>query len=171
MLAFIFAVAGVTVSYKEKMKKARIEKAAQTTVKKVQATDFSRPDQFVNEPGLWKAEEGAKVETQGRKIEELERKLDLALRGKDKTNLPTGDDVFGKEKMGYGYNVRIAEEKGVKYMGHTGLGDGFASLNLYFPKEDLSLIILENVMGDSSDNWYFYEKAIKDLVVESLSKH
>ena len=80
-------------------------------------------------------------------------------------------DVFGKEKMGYGYNIRIAEEKGVKYMGHTGLGDGFASLNLYFPEEDLSLIILENVMGESSDNWYFYEKAIKDLVVESLSEN
>lgn len=80
-------------------------------------------------------------------------------------------DVFGKEKMGYGYNIRIAEENGVKYLGHAGLGDGFASLNLYFPKEDLSLIILENVMGESVDNWYFYEKAIKDLVVESLSKH
>ncbi len=80
-------------------------------------------------------------------------------------------DVFGPEKMGYGYNIRIAEEKGVKYIGHTGLGDGFASLNVYFPKEDVSLIILENVMGDSSDNWYFYETEIKNLIIEDLRKN
>lgn len=78
-------------------------------------------------------------------------------------------NVFGAEKMGYGYNIRIAEQSGVKYIGHTGLGDGFAGLNVYFPDSDISLIILENVMGDSPDNWYFYEKAIKDLLVNELS--
>lgn len=77
-------------------------------------------------------------------------------------------NVFGKEKMGYGYNIRIAEENGVKYIGHTGLGDGFASLNVYFPDSDISLIILENVMGESADNWYFYETEIKNLLVESV---
>ncbi|WP_317043210.1 hypothetical protein [Moheibacter sediminis] len=76
--------------------------------------------------------------------------------------------VFGAAKMGYGYNIRIAEQNGVKFMGHTGLGDGFAALNIYFPEQDLSLIILENVMGENSDNWYFYETEIKNLVVEDL---
>lgn len=80
-------------------------------------------------------------------------------------------NVFGKEKMGYGYNIRIAEQNGVKYLGHTGLGDGFAALNVYFPDEDLSLIILENVMGETPDNWYFYETEIKNLVVERLSQN
>lgn len=79
-------------------------------------------------------------------------------------------NVFGAEKMGYGYNIRIAEQNGVKYIGHTGLGDGFAALNVYFPNEDLSLIILENVMGENADNWYLYETEIKNLVVESLAK-
>lgn len=80
-------------------------------------------------------------------------------------------DVFGKEKMGYGYNIRIAEQNGVKFIGHTGLGDGFAALNVYFPEQNLSLIILENVMGDSSENWYFYETEIKNLMVESINSH
>lgn len=80
-------------------------------------------------------------------------------------------NVFGKDKTGYGYNIRIAEQKGIKYIGHTGLGDGFASLNLYFPDNDLSLIILENVMGESSDNWYFYENAIKNLIIDDLVKN
>lgn len=80
-------------------------------------------------------------------------------------------NVFGKEKLGYGYNIRIAEENGVKYIGHTGLGDGFASLNVYFPESDLALIVLENVMGENSDNWYFYETEVKNLIIEDLGKN
>lgn len=80
-------------------------------------------------------------------------------------------NVFGSEKMGYAYNIRVAEQNGVKFIGHTGLGDGFAALNVYFPEQDLSLIILENVMGENSDNWYFYETEIKNLVVESIISH
>lgn len=80
-------------------------------------------------------------------------------------------NVFGTEKMGYAYNIRIAEQNGVKFIGHTGLGDGFAALNIYFPKEDVSLIVLENVMGDSSDNWYFYQTEIKNLIVESVGSN
>lgn len=76
-------------------------------------------------------------------------------------------DVFGKEKMGYGYNIRIMEENGIKYFGHTGLGDGFASLNIYVPKDDLSIIVLENQMNESSDLWYYFETKIKDIVLKS----
>lgn len=76
-------------------------------------------------------------------------------------------DVFGKEKMGYGYNIRIAEENGIKYLGHTGLGGGFSSLNVYFPKSKESLIILQNQMPKNSEQYYFYETAIKKIVLES----
>lgn len=76
-------------------------------------------------------------------------------------------DVFGKEKMGYGYNIRIAEENGIKYFGHTGLGDGFSSLNIYFPKSDVSLIVLQNQMPDNGDLYYYYETAIKNIVLKS----
>ncbi len=76
-------------------------------------------------------------------------------------------DVFGKEKMGYGYNIRIAENAGIKYLGHTGLGDGFSSLNLYFPESDVSLIILENQMNENSELFYFFESRIKDIILRS----
>lgn len=76
-------------------------------------------------------------------------------------------DVFGKEKTGYGYNIRIAKEQGISYFGHTGLGDGFASLNIYFPKSDVSLIILENQMNENSDLYYYFEKEIKNIILRS----
>ncbi|WP_265428357.1 serine hydrolase domain-containing protein [Chryseobacterium sp. YIM B08800] len=76
-------------------------------------------------------------------------------------------DVFGKEKMGYGYNIRIAEVNGIKYLGHTGLGDGFSSLNIYFPKADLHIIVLENQMNENSNLFYYIETLIKDFVFES----
>lgn len=78
-------------------------------------------------------------------------------------------DVFGKEKMSYGYNIRIIEENEIKYFGHTGLGDGFASLNIYIPKSDISLIILENQMAENSDLYYYYETLIKNIVLKSKS--
>ncbi|MCD0456055.1 beta-lactamase family protein [Chryseobacterium sp. LC2016-27] len=76
-------------------------------------------------------------------------------------------DVFGKEKMGYGYNIRIVEVNGIQYLGHTGLGDGFSSLNIYVPKADLHIIVLENQMNENSDLFYHTEKLIKDIVFES----
>lgn len=77
-------------------------------------------------------------------------------------------DVFGKEKMGYGYNIRILNENGIKYFGHTGLGDGFSSLNIYFPKQKISLIILENLMTEDSNLYYYYETKIKDILLKDL---
>lgn len=76
-------------------------------------------------------------------------------------------DVFGKEKKGYGYNIRVVDENGIKYLGHTGLGDGFSSLNIYVPKEDLHIIVLENQMNDNSDLFYYIEKVIKAIVFKS----
>lgn len=76
-------------------------------------------------------------------------------------------DVFGKEKMGYGYGIRIVEDNGTKYFGHTGLGDGFSSLNIYIPKSDVSLIVLENQMAENPDLYYYFETKIKDLLLKS----
>lgn len=76
-------------------------------------------------------------------------------------------DVFGNEKMGYGYNIRIAEANEVQYFGHTGLGDGFSSLNIYVPKEDLHIIVFENQMNENSNLFYYTEKLIKNIVFES----
>jgi CubicO group peptidase (beta-lactamase class C family) len=76
-------------------------------------------------------------------------------------------DVFGKDKMGYGYNIRIVKDNGVQYFGHTGLGDGFASLNIYIPKSDVSIIILENQMNEDGGLYYYFETEIKNIILKS----
>jgi CubicO group peptidase (beta-lactamase class C family) len=76
-------------------------------------------------------------------------------------------NFFGKEKEGYGYGIRIIEKEAVKYIGHTGLGDGFSSVNLYFPQSDVSLIILENQMNTEPDLFYASEFKIKNTVLNS----
>ncbi|PIF45082.1 CubicO group peptidase (beta-lactamase class C family) [Chryseobacterium sp. 52] len=76
-------------------------------------------------------------------------------------------DVFGKEKSGYGYNIRIVEYNGIPYLGHTGLGDGFASLNVYVPGSDVSIIVLENQMSEDSHLYYYQEALIRNIVMES----
>ncbi|MCS3532231.1 serine hydrolase [Chryseobacterium sp. JUb7] len=76
-------------------------------------------------------------------------------------------DVFGKDKMGYGYNIRIVNDQNVQYFGHTGLGDGFASLNIYIPKNDVSIIVLENQMNENSELYYYFETEIKNIILKS----
>lgn len=76
-------------------------------------------------------------------------------------------NFFGKEKEGYGYSIRIIEKEPVKYIGHTGLGDGFSSVNLYFPESDVSLIVLENQMNQSPDLFYASEFKIKNILLKS----
>ena len=61
----------------------------------------------------------------------------------------------------------IVEANGIQYLGHTGLGDGFSSLNIYVPKADLHIIVLENQMNENNDLFYYTEKIIKDIVFES----
>lgn len=76
-------------------------------------------------------------------------------------------DVFGKEKVGYGYNIRIASQNGIPYYGHTGLGDGFASMNIYIPGSDISLIVLENQMSEDNTLSYYFEIQVKNLLFNS----
>ena len=80
-------------------------------------------------------------------------------------------NVFGKEKEGYGYGIRIIEKDAVKYLGHTGLGDGFSSVNLYFPESDVSLIVLENQMNENSNLFYASEIKIKNILFKSDLLH
>lgn len=76
-------------------------------------------------------------------------------------------NFFGKEKEGYGYGIRIIEKDSVKYLGHTGLGDGFSSVNLYFPESDISLIVLENQMNEDSNLFYASAFKIKNILLKS----
>ena len=76
-------------------------------------------------------------------------------------------NVFGKEAQGYGYNIRIVTENGINYIGHTGLGDGFSSLNVYIPKNKINIIIFENQMNENPELYYYYETLIKNIILES----
>jgi len=76
-------------------------------------------------------------------------------------------NFFGKEKEPYGYGIRIIEKESVKYLGHTGLGDGFSAVNLYFPESDVSLIVLENLMPEESNLFYASEFKIKNILLKS----
>lgn len=78
-------------------------------------------------------------------------------------------NVFGKESMGFGYNIRFIKEAGLDYYAVTGLGDGFTCLNVYFPSTDTSLIVLENQMPKSSEHWSFKEAAIKNAVLKGIT--
>ncbi|WP_068945152.1 MULTISPECIES: serine hydrolase domain-containing protein [Chryseobacterium] len=78
-------------------------------------------------------------------------------------------NVFGKESMGFGYNIRFIKESGLNYYAVTGLGDGFTCLNVYFPSTDTSLVILENQMPRNSEHWSFQEAAIKNVVLKSMT--
>lgn len=75
--------------------------------------------------------------------------------------------VFGTEEMGFGYSVRLIQEKGYHYYAITGLGDGFTLLNCYFPKSKTSVIVVENQMPEESEFWSYNEAAIKNIVLES----
>ena len=75
--------------------------------------------------------------------------------------------VFGTQEMGFGYSVRLIQEKGYHYYAITGLGDGFTLLNCYFPKSKTSVIVMENQMPEESEFWSYNEAAIKNIVLEN----
>jgi hypothetical protein len=44
----------------------------------------------------------------------------------------------------YGYACEIHDVRGHLALGHTGLLEGYASMKLYFPDDDVSVILLGN---------------------------
>lgn len=76
-------------------------------------------------------------------------------------------NLFGKDKIGYGYGIRINDKETPKYLGHTGLGDGFAAVNLYFPGSDVSLLVLENQMNENFDINYYFGTEIRKILMKS----
>ncbi|MEN2487246.1 serine hydrolase domain-containing protein [Flavobacterium sp. B11] len=84
-----------------------------------------------------------------------------------KNTILSQHNFFGKKKQPYGYGIRIVEEESVKYLGHTGLGDGFSGVNLYFPQSDVSLIVLENQMPEDAGLFYATEFKIKNILLKS----
>ena len=84
-----------------------------------------------------------------------------------KYSIKAQHSFFGEEKEGYGYGFRIIENQPKKYVGHTGLGDGYSSVNIYYPTDDVSMIVLQNQMNAEKTLFYATEIQIRDLLLKS----
>lgn len=84
-------------------------------------------------------------------------------------NITNVHELFGEKAIGYGYGLRINDKAEVFEIGHTGFSPpaGFTAVNLYYPKNKISVIVLENTATEESDNAYFFEKGIRDIMVKS----
>lgn len=75
--------------------------------------------------------------------------------------------VFGEEKIGYGYGVRIDDKNPIKIIGHSGRGLGFVSMKFHIPKTNVNVVILENVHTEDNDAVYYFENEIRKIVLNS----
>ena len=82
------------------------------------------------------------------------------------TNIHT---LFSEKEIGYGYGLRINDKAENFEIGHTGFSPpaGFTAVNLYFPKQKLSIIVLENQATDNFDIAYYFESEIRKIMLES----
>lgn len=76
-------------------------------------------------------------------------------------------NAFGKEKIGYGYGIRVSDKTPIKYVGHTGGGSGFVSFKVYFPETDVDVVVLENQSNENIDLFYAFEIKIREIVMNS----
>jgi len=80
-------------------------------------------------------------------------------------------EAFGKDKMGYGYGIRVSDNSQLFYLGHAGKGLGFTSLKFYIPSKDICVIVLQNVYDVNTSSHYYFESKIRDIILKSnLSK-
>ncbi|WP_108869327.1 serine hydrolase domain-containing protein [Aquimarina aquimarini] len=82
-------------------------------------------------------------------------------------NITGQHSAFGSEKIGYGYGVRIDDNKSIKIIGHAGKGLGFASIKFYIPEKDINVIVLENIYNEDSNIVYHFENEIRKIVLNS----
>lgn len=82
------------------------------------------------------------------------------------TNIHT---LFSEKEIGYGYGLRINDKAENFEIGHTGFSPpaGFTAVNLYFPKQKLSVIVLENQATDNFDIAYYFESEIRKIMLKS----
>ncbi|MFN8333633.1 MAG: serine hydrolase domain-containing protein [Cyclobacteriaceae bacterium] len=76
-------------------------------------------------------------------------------------------DAFGSLKIGYGYGLRINDQTPVTHIGHAGKGLGFVSIKVYYPKNEVDLIVLENIYHEDSNLHYYFENKLREIVINS----
>lgn len=77
--------------------------------------------------------------------------------------------LFSEEKIGYGYGLRINDKTKKFEIGHTGFSPaaGFTAVNLYYPKNKISVIVLENIAAENFDIAYYYESEVRKIILNS----
>ncbi len=77
--------------------------------------------------------------------------------------------LFGEAPIGYGYGLRINDKAAVKEIGHTGFHpmEGFTAVNLYYPKSNTSVIVMENQANENFDIAYYFEEAVRKIALTS----
>lgn len=76
--------------------------------------------------------------------------------------------IFGKTEYGYGVTINTSEDK-LQY-GQTGFAPGFVSMNFYFPKKKLNVVVLENIVDNPNDlkKTFYYHTEILKIIRETL---
>lgn len=74
--------------------------------------------------------------------------------------------VFGEKPVGYGYGLRINDKDTIAEIGHTGFHptEGFTAVNLYYPKTNTSVIVMENTANENFDIAYYFEQEVRKIV-------
>jgi D-alanyl-D-alanine carboxypeptidase len=78
--------------------------------------------------------------------------------------------IFGN--VPYAYALQMAQGDGITEIGHGGYATGFVSINFYYPKEKISLIVLENIDWQSKDmkENFVFETQIRAFLRASFVK-
>lgn len=77
--------------------------------------------------------------------------------------------VFSENPIGYGYGLRINDKADIYEIGHTGFhpSEGFTAVNLYYPKNKTSVIVMENQANENFEIAYYFEQEIRKIAQES----
>lgn len=72
--------------------------------------------------------------------------------------------IFGITE--YGYGITVDTKDNILQFGQTGFAPGFVSMNYYFPKNKMSVIVLENIAYDTHDykKTFLYHTAILKII-------
>lgn len=84
-------------------------------------------------------------------------------------SIKNSHSLFSENPIGYGYGLRINDQESIYEIGHTGFhpSEGFTAVNLYYPKNKTSVIVLENVANENFDIAYYFEQEVRKIIRNS----
>ncbi|MFC4159710.1 serine hydrolase domain-containing protein [Chitinimonas lacunae] len=73
-------------------------------------------------------------------------------------------------KLGYGYGLQVSEHDGLLELSHSGYVEGYLSTLLYYPVQQLSVVVLEHVswLDSPPERTFAVHDRVRSLVRESL---